>query len=145
MDIEQLERRLEWWKRFLFLSIGVCITLLVLAFSIVPDGHLSTQWGWYLLWFIAQSLVTPAGFVLVGTKSWRTLPLDERLNTAFGYMAVAWFLFFSFIQKTNQDNGNPDGLGVLLFYGLFMGCGIALLFFYRTLRHSRIEPEELFP
>ncbi|MGB8647128.1 MAG: hypothetical protein WCF84_17965 [Anaerolineae bacterium] len=146
MNIEQLERRLEWWKRVLFLTIGVCLTLLIWALTEIPDGHMSTHLGWYLIWLIAQVLVTPAGFVMLGTKDWQRLALPERLNTAFGYLAIAWFLFCSFIVKTNQDNGNPGGLAILLLYGLVLSVGLTLVLTYRALSHSRREsPEEMFP
>ncbi len=146
MLIEQFEPRLVWWKQMLFLSIGVCLTLLIWALTIIPDGHMSTQWGWYLVWLISQVAVTSAGIVVLIMPGWRTMPLRARLDTAFGYLAVAWFLFLSFIIKTNGDNGNPGGLVTLLFYGMVLGSGLALVLIYVALRRSQAgKPEELFP
>ncbi len=146
MNIEQREQELERVKLGLMLCIGVCGTLTFFAVT-GPGEGMSLAWSWYLLWLIFQIAVTPVGFVLFVSRDWRQLPLSQRLNTAFGYLAVAWVLFFAFIVKTNHDMASAyGGLPTLVFYGLVGSAGLALIWSYWLLRRAHDNsPEEMFP
>ncbi len=147
MNTEQLVKRLELWRRILMFACGLTLTLLALAITSVPSYHLSDNWGWYLVWFVAQVATAPLGFVLLVSTRWRELPLAERLNTIFGFFAVSWLLFFTFLIKYNRDEPYSfGGLLNLVIYALVLGAAIVLGLTYWWLRKSRINsPEQLFP
>lgn len=139
------ERRLEFWKRGLCLATGVSLTLFVLSYAESPNGHLSTHWGWYVLWFLALALTTPCGFLMLLGKS--RLERKLRLNTAFGYFALTYLLILSFVIKTNQDQSFMyGGLVTLLLYFVLGGLGLALFSSYWFLRGAFDgAAEEMFP
>jgi hypothetical protein len=92
MDINLLEKRLAVWTRILFIIMGASITLFiqaVLGYQLSPI--LLFQPAWYGVWFIVELAAFLPGFVLLWGKHWMQLPLRQRLNTIFGYFAVAWF------------------------------------------------------
>ncbi len=146
MSTEPLAMRLEVWKRILALCIGVCLTLLFLALTSIPQS-LGRAWGWYIVWIIFQTTVVPPGFILLLSKGWRAWPLSERLNTAFGYLAVAWLLFLAFLIKSNRDEASAyGGLVTLMLYALVIGAAVVLSASYGWLRRSRDTlNEEIFP
>jgi hypothetical protein len=146
MAVEQLEQKLESYKRGLMFFAGIALTLLALAVTTGPQ-RLSQFWNWYLLWAITQVAVTPIGFVFLVSKDWRQLPLSERLDTAFGHLAVAWLLLLSFLVKSNRDGSVVyGGDATLMLYALVAGAAMALAFSYWRLRAGRgHSPEEMFP
>ncbi len=146
MSIEQLEKKLENRKRGLMFFTGIALTMLALAVT-TEAQRFSQAWGWYLIWVITQIVVTPLGFVFLVNKSWRGLPLSERLDTAFGHLAVAWLLVLAFLVKSNHDESYAyGGTGTLMLYALVVGAAIALGFSYWRLRSSHTHsPEEMFP
>jgi hypothetical protein len=79
------------------------------------------------------------GFVLLWGRHWSQIPLLERLNTIFGYFAVAWFTFV------------PVGIRVepyspKTFNYLWLGFGVALAVFYGWLRRKNHGMRnEIFP
>ena len=138
MTIDYLEKQLENWKRWLLVSSGAAITLLATSIADIPNYSNPSFPGWFAIWLILQLGTTPAGFGLLSGKGWRTLPLAERLNTAFGYLTVAWITLLAFGFKAVWL---PSILWFLIF-----GLGIALAVAYLTLRRTRIDsPEEMFP
>jgi hypothetical protein len=81
---------LEVWKHFMWVSVGASVTLLATAAAEIPNTRYEAYFpGWYAVWFILQVAITPAGLALLIGKTWRTLPLSYRLNTAFGFLAAA--------------------------------------------------------
>ncbi len=147
MATQPLEQKLETWKRGLMLCLGFSIPLLFLALTEGPYEHLSQTWGWYVLWMLGQILITPLGFILLVTKTWQELPLSQRLNTAFGYLSIAWVLLVTFVIKTNQDQpGMYGGLATLLLYTIIASAGAAIGLSYLLLRRAQTHSaEEMFP
>ncbi len=82
-------------------------------------------------------------------REWRELPLVQRLNTSFGFLALSWFQFVAFLIKSNRDEPQPflwGGSVTLLLYALVLGAGIAITLSYWALRRTRTpSPEEMFP
>lgn len=92
MDIHTLQKRLEIWKNILFINIGASLVLFVQAIlTYQAEESLLFETSWYAVWFIVQLATFLPGFVLLWGKHWMQIPLLERLNTIFGYFAVAWF------------------------------------------------------
>ena len=92
MELNTLQKRLEAWKKILFINTGASLALFVQAVLIYQEsGSLMFETSWYAVWFIVQLATFLPGFVLLWGKHWMQIPLLERLNTIFGYFAVAWF------------------------------------------------------
>ncbi len=148
MSMEQLEKRLERSKRWLMFFAGTTLVMLAWAITDVPSKF-SYFWGYYILWFIFQVTTPSAGFVMFTNQDWRELPLAQRLDTAFGYLGLSWFLFLAFLIKSNCDEPQPflwGGSVTLLLYALVLGAGITLVLSYWALRRTRPHsPEEMFP
>lgn len=86
---ESLERQLEIWKRFLWAGSAASVALLLTA--IVERRHPPDFPGWYEISLILLIAITlSAGLGLLLAHSWRQLPIEQRLNTAFGYLGSAW-------------------------------------------------------
>ena len=139
---ENLERQLENWKRVLWMSIGASVTLFTTAVADIPN-HVDVYFpGWFGVWFILQLGTTPAGFAILMGKGWRPLPLSDRLNTGFGFLAVAWIVLIAFVIKAVQTLTTT--LDVWIFLGVSLGFILGLS--YLRLRRAHVNtPEEMFP
>lgn len=140
MDIDLLNKRLDIWKHILFINLGATIVLWLQALLHYQEWHhLVFEAAWYGVWFIVQLATFLPGFVLLWGKHWVQLPLADRLDTIFGYFAVAWFTLL------------PVGLRVgpytsKTFNVFWLGGGIALAVGYGWLRRKSLEgPNEMFP
>jgi hypothetical protein len=146
MTAEKLEHKLEIFKQGLMFFAGVTFVMLAWAITDVPSKF-SYLWGYYILWFVFQVTAAPAGFVMLVHRDWRELPLVQRLDTAFGYLALTWLLFLAFLIKSNRDEPYLwGGSATLMLYALVLGAGIALALSYWGLRRTRSHSaEEMFP
>lgn len=146
MSIEPLERKLENFKRWLMFFAGVTLILLAWAITGVPTKF-SYAWTYYILWFVFEVVAAATGLVMLVNRNWRELPLVQRLDPAFGFLAVAWLLFLAFLIKSNRDESYLwGGTATLLLYALFVVAGIVLAVSYWGLRRTRTQsPEEMFP
>lgn len=136
MTTENLQKNLQIWKRLLLIGVGMCVLLLVTAVAeAVPRRGFSYSATWLYAWVVFQVLITPPGFVLLLNKRWRKLPLAERLDTAFGYLAVAWGTVFAFGIASKGDD-------IVLYIVLLVlgGSAIALALSYWWLRRTRSAP-----
>lgn len=140
MNIDILRKRLEIWKHILFITIGASLTLSVQAVLNYQESQsLIYQTSWYGAWLIVQLAAFFPGFVLLWGKHWMQLPLLERLNTVFGYFAVAWFTLL------------PVGLQIdpytpKTFNFFWLGGGVALATGYWWLRRKCLGIQnEIFP
>ena len=140
MDINILQKRLEIWKYIWFINLGASVTLFVQAILIYQEsGSLAFQMSWYGVWFVVQLAAFLPGFVLLWGKHWMQIPLLERLNTIFGYFAVAWFTFLPVGLRTGPYTSKA-------FNFFWLGCGIALATCYWWLRRkSHGIQNEIFP
>ena len=139
MEINSLEKRLEIWKRVLFINIGASFTLLATGIAELPNISRPYFPGWYGVWFIVQLASLLPGFVLLWGKHWMQMPLRERLNTIFGYFVVAWITLLP--VGIRMGSNTPDS-----FNFLFLGCAIAITIGYWRLRRMSIETQnEIFP
>lgn len=140
MDINTLQKRLEVWKRILFITIGASLTLFVQAMLHYQESQsLIYDMSWYGVWFIVQLAAFLPGFVLLWGKHWMQIPLLERLNTIFGYFAVTWFNLLSVGFRIDPYSSKA-------FNFLWLGCVIALAVGYLWLRRKSLEiSNEMFP
>ena len=139
MDINTLQKRLEIWNRILFINIGASITLFVQSILIYQEfGSLNFQTSWYGVWFVVQLASFLPGFVLLWGKHWMQIPLLERLNTIFGYFAVAWFTLLPVGLRVDPYTSKT-------FNFFWLGCAIVLAAGYRRLRRSLQISNEMFP
>lgn len=139
MTIEYLEIKLEQWKRWLLVCIGASVTLLVTGLDRETGFYFNSFWGWIVVWLILQLGTIPAGISLLVSSEWKKLPLTERLNTAFGFLAVSWL---GWIALFIRGWGTP--LMILMFFILPFGIGLAIIY-WRLRRKSVDRLEELFP
>lgn len=102
MTIDYLEKQLANWKQLLLVSIGAGGTLLATAIADIPN-HLNTFFpGWYGVWFILELATFTPAIVLLFGGALRELPIAARLNTIFGYLAVAWLILIAFGLKLSD-------------------------------------------
>lgn len=95
MDIKSLEKRLEIWKRILLIETGAAFTLLATSIADLPNLSKPYFPGWYGVWFIILMASLLPGFILLLGKHWMQIPIQERLNTIFGFFAITWVNFFA--------------------------------------------------
>lgn len=136
MTTDYLETQLEKWQRLLLLFLGSAITLSLSTLGIAGDYTFS--FGWVTIWVVLQLGTIPAGLLLLAGREWRNLPLSRRLNTAFGYLAVAWLCWLAIGFRIAGDS--PEALTFILIVGAMLGGGYLLM--RRTHVHA---PEEMFP
>ena len=139
MDVTVLEKRLEVWKRILFVTLGASLTLFVQALlKYLETQSLVFDADWYGAWFVVQLASFLPGFVLLWGKHWMQIPLRERLNTIFGYFAVAWVTFLPIGIRMERYESKS-------FNFVLLGCAAITAIGYWSLRHKSKETQELFP
>jgi hypothetical protein len=140
MDIDTLQQRLEIWKRILFILVGASLTLFLQAILNYQETQsFIFQTSWYAAWFIVQLAAFLPGFVLLWGKHWMQIPLLERLNTIFGYFAVAWFILLPVGLRVDSYSSKT-------FNFFLLACGIALAIGYGWLRQKSLGIQsEIFP
>jgi hypothetical protein len=107
MDNHTLQKRLEIWKRILFITMGASLTLFVQAVLHYQESQrLVFDMSWYGAWFVVQLAAFLPGFLLLWGKHWMQIPLLERLNTIFGYFAITWFTLLPIGLRVGRLN--PD-------------------------------------
>ena len=146
MTSEPLETQLEKWKKVLLAFSGAAFTLLVTALVDLPataafyrEANNMPLMGWWGVWLVLLlGSLTPGITLLVG-RGWRTLPPAQRLNTAFGFLAVGWTCLLAFSIQTA-----PLAFGALLHFIVWsLGAGL-LIAYLLTRRRAQVNPE-LFP
>jgi hypothetical protein len=140
MDIDTLQQRLGIWKRILFILVGASFTLFLQAIlSYQESQSLIFQTSWYAAWFVVQLAAFLPGFVLLWGKHWMQMPILDRLNTIFGYFAVAWFTMLPVGLRVDPYSSKT-------FNFIWLGCGIAIAVGYWRLRRKSLEIQnEMFP
>ena len=139
MDINSLEKRFENWKRILFIIMGASITLFIQAVLKYQESrNLVFEAYWYGAWFIVQLASFLPGFVLLWGKNWMQIPLVDRLNTVFGYFALAWFTFLPVGIRVERYESKS-------FNFVLLGCALAIAIGYWSLRRKSSETQEIFP
>lgn len=142
MTTDYLEKQLVNYQRLLLASIGAAVTLLATAVADMPNHPDMYFPGWFAVWFILQlATITPAVVLLLGSEL-RKLPFAERLNTIFGYLAVAWVVLIAFGLKV----ASMIAISLPLLAIFLSGIGVAIGIVYWLLRRSHINaPEAMFP
>lgn len=142
MTTDYLEKQLANYGRVLLVCIGAAVTLLATAIADMPNHPNMYFPGWYAVWFILQlATITPAVVLLLGSEL-RKLPFAERLNTIFGYLAVAWIVLVAFGLKI----ANSGTISWPSLWSFLSGIGIMMGIVYWLLRRKYINaPEATFP
>ena len=139
MDINSLSRRLEIWKRVLFITLGASLALFIQALlKYLESKSLVFEADWYGVWFIVMLAAFLPGFVLLWGRHWMQIPLRERLNTIFGYFAIAWFTLLPIGLRVGRYESKS-------FNFVLLGCAIAIAIGYWSLRRRSMETQEMFP
>ncbi len=140
MDVELLEKQLEFWKRGVYVAIGSSVTLLATAIAESPRSYLSSQfvWAWYLVWVVIWLSVTPPGFILLMSRQWRKVPLTIRLKVAYEYLCCAWLVLLS-AGIRGYSSGDHACATFVIISAFILGAS------YLYLRRKKNEPEEMFP
>jgi FtsH-binding integral membrane protein len=137
MDAEMLEKRMEFWKRGLLVSIGASVTLLATTITEFKDE--TNFRGWYLVWLVIWLAVAPPGFYLLMSKKWRQLAMSSRLNTAFGYLGCTWLILLSASIRYTYGSGTNGCYTFLIIAAIVLGV------IYRYLQKKGNGPEAMFP
>jgi FtsH-binding integral membrane protein len=137
MDVEMLEKRMEFWKRGVLIAAGASATLLATTIADYRDG--ARFFGWYFIWLVIWLAVAPSGFYLLMSKKWRQIALPGRLNTAFGYLGCTWLILLSASIRYTYGSGT-NGC-----YTFLIIAAIALGVIYRYLQKKGNGPEAMFP
>lgn len=139
MEINIVEKRLELWKRILFINLGASLTLFVQwVLKYMESQSLTFDVYWYATWFIVLLASFFPGFVLLWGKHWVQLPLLERLNTIFGYFALLWFTLLPVGIRIGRYESKT-------FNFVLLGCAIAIAASYWSLRRKSTGTQEMFP
>ena len=139
MDNNSLQKRFTIWKHILFINIGASVTLLAIWVLDAPNFAKVDFPGWYGIWFVVQLASFLPGFVLLWGRCWMQIPLSERLNTIFGYFAVAWLTLSPFGLAIGLDFPDP-------FNSFFLGCAVVIAISYWWLRRKSLGIQnEIFP
>lgn len=136
MTTDYLEQQLEKWKRVLLLFVGAGLTLAASMFGILEPTSVSL--GWIAVWIVLQLGAVSAGLLMLFSKTWRQLPLMQRLNTAFGFFGVAWLCWLAI------GFGIAGESFAMFTFILLLGALLALIYLLRR-RASTNSPEEIFP
>jgi len=146
MTAEPLESQLEKWKKVLLVFAGAGATLLITALTDLPanaafyreSGNMPLM-GWWGVWLVLLLGSLAPGIALLTGRGWRTLPLKQRLNPAFGFLAVGWVCLLAFtIQTAALDYG-----ALLHFIVWAFGAGLGITYF--LLRRRTQISGEMFP
>lgn len=139
MNIDSLNKRIKVWQSILLITVGASITLFGQALlRYLESQSVVFETYWYAIWFVVQLAAFLPGFVLLWGKNWMQIPLRERLNTIFGYFAVAWFTFLPVGIRVGRYESKS-------FNFVLLGCAIAIAIGYWWLRRKSMEPQEIFP
>jgi hypothetical protein len=143
MDTKQIEKQFQSWNRFMYMVLGSSITLLIISFGNLviyrntwPGFDNYTSGVWTCIHFLT---ILP-GFYLLWNKPWKTLPLETRLNTAFGYFIAGWLCLLALAFIIDPNNA-PDEL-------IFIIVGSAMLIalgYIWTLKRTSTPRDEMFP
>ncbi len=136
MTTDYLEQQLEKWKRVLLLFLGVGLTLAASTFGYMEPYTFS--FGWITAWVVLQLGTVPVGLLMLFSKDWRQLPLMRRLNTAFGFLGVAWLAWLAIGFRIAGNSFATFAFIVL------SGAVLAAIYLLRR-RANTSSPEEIFP
>ena len=145
MTIEQLELRLEKWKRYVWFSLGASAYMLLSAAVDAllvlrqPDPNRSVPR--LIVWILIEcAVVSPAVLLTLG-REWRKMPITLRLNTIFGSLAASCMAIVPFGWRLQLMINFPGDIPLLL---LIVGVLLAGMFFY--LRNKlETASESMFP
>lgn len=140
MEIQQLEKQLEMWKRFLFMILGSSITFVSISLGNIVYGDWP-GFGNYVggIWTSIQLLATLPGFYLLWGRCWKPVLLSSRLNTIFGYFAISWINLLSLILIASMTPPTE-------FYLLMAGSAVLILVGYIwALKRTSSPRDEIFP
>jgi hypothetical protein len=125
--------RFNFWKYILFMVLGASTVLFLQAILIYQESRtLLFPMSWYGTWFLVQFAAFLPGFVLLWGKHWMQLRLQDRLNTIFGYFAVAWFTLLPVGVRVGPYTSKT-------FNFVLLGGAIALAIGYGWLRRRSNE------
>lgn len=139
MDINILRKRFEIWKHILLITLGASLSLFMQALlKYLESQSLIQDASWYGVWFVVMLASFLPGLVLLWGKHWMQIPLADRLNTVFGYFALAWFTFLPVGIRVGRYESKS-------FNFVLLGCAIAISIGYWWLRRKSIDSQEIFP
>lgn len=129
MEIEQLQRRLDYWKQGLLVALGAAVTFFAIALA-------ADSWFGFPSVIVGVLIFLATGFsgsyLLLGRR-WRKNPLPSRLNIAFGYLGCGWLVLFSVYINDRSCNS-------MILISAFLLGGL-----YWYLSKKKNKPEEMFP
>lgn len=168
LSIEELESRLPGWEKWLFLTLGATVILLIqgfikhyenklltdLMFSLMNEqsmdvGQFVLSYGYrwsfiylspwrLLLWLFVEMAALVPAAILGLHPLWRRMTLTRRLDLISGFLLVGWLNLLA-LGATDPLN-MPGGYNALvILYLLLLGGG------YWFLRRKRERAEEIFP
>jgi hypothetical protein len=146
MILEQMEMRLEKWKRFVWICFGASTALILSAAADLvfnPRRAGTDQYvSWLLVWILIQGAAVAPAILLTSGHEWRKVPLSLRYQCIFGSLAASWIVSFSLGLRLRLVIDAPTG-DVLL---LLLLLGLILAWMYFRLRKELITaPESMFP
>lgn len=145
MSSETLNKRLEQIKLLLAAYAGASLVLLLLTLGDMPLNNLRFQQdqvqtidAWFGLWIVLQIGTPVPGILLLVSRSWREVEVQQRHKLAFGFFLVAWLLLLAFDLRNTILVGNIMHLVTIV-------CGAILALGYFVSRRAQPTSEEIFP
>ncbi len=160
MTTDDLEKKLDAYKRAYLLWLGAVLTLLAVAIADIPNSRAPyTMPGWYGVWFIAQAWTVFTALRLWFGPEFRKFPFSERIGTVFSYVFAGWIALVAFGVKwvmmfyPAADGGYWSYLGNVISAGAFWqmflpigGIGAVIGITYWLLKRKLVNsPEVMFP
>ncbi len=142
MTPEQMEIRLEYWKRLIWMSVGASAGLLADAAVISRRPELDQYVAWMIVWLIFQGVAIAPAIRLTLGRDWRILPMVFRFQAIFGSLTASWLALAALGLRTQRmlDVSPPAIMPLIILVGL------ALAGIYVTLRKNLVTaPESMFP
>lgn len=143
MNPGQLEKQFQLWNRLMYMVLGASITLLLISFgNLVIYRNTWPGFDNYTggVWTCLEFLAVLSGLYLLWNKPWKALPLEARLNTAFGYFIAGWICLLALVFIIDPQNA-PDELNFII-----LGSAILIPVGYIWLLKKKPNvQEEIFP
>src|SRR5215216_5065852 len=140
MDLEQLEKELSIWNRFMYLALASSITLAIISLgNFIESGWPGFERYVGGLWPWMQLAVTPPGFYLLWSQRWKSMPFFDRKNTIIGFFVASWFSLLS-LGLITINNALVDFSFLIVIFGALISLGNSWVSKKKSNR-----PDEMFP
>ncbi|MBN2084954.1 MAG: hypothetical protein JW748_06980 [Anaerolineales bacterium] len=146
MTIEQLELRLEVWKRCVWISLGAAAAMWAGAAAdwLLRVRRIDTAeyLSWLAVWLLVQGAAVFPAVWLTFHRDWRRLTMVLRFHVVFGSLAGAWLalLAWGFHMQSGVFTYSRNTIPPILAVGMVL-AGV----YFHLRKRLFTAPEAIFP